>query len=98
MSKIFLRQNIFERFLVGEELHISYDADMNNIDMFARYGFTLDDQPLNPSMYLSYLDIKIACTVLNNEDECSELLETTWPFYNATRSDDDQLKMRIRQG
>jgi len=54
-------------------------------------------QPLNPSMYLSYLDIKTACSGLNKGGKCSKMLESTWPFYNSSRSEEDQLKMRIRQ-
>ena len=34
----------FERILAGEQLYISYGADLNNINLFTRYGFTLDDQ------------------------------------------------------
>ena len=48
-------------------------------------------------MHLSYLDINIACSVLNNDEECTKMLQSIWPFYNASRSDENQLKMEIRK-
>ena len=83
----------------GEELYISYDDNLNNIDLFTRYGFTINDEPLDPTMYISFMDMLDACKMLNNDlSKCSKLLQTKWPFYNSTRADDDQFQMRIREG